>query len=100
MGLSLTIREDHDLCAISIGTLEIPGDYWPYNVRPGSGERLYIECGKTFNDNSREWPELTTIKKLRLLLPPGIQAPGGSGLFCGMFTLLIASRDVVNLGMG
>lgn len=130
MGLSLTIREDHEICAISIGALEIAGvrravwpfpllaflrwtshayphgrrvfrrDYWPYNVRLGSGERLYIERRKTFDDNSREWPELTTGKELRFLLPPGIQALGGSGLFCGVFTLFIAPRDVVNLGIG
>jgi hypothetical protein len=71
-------------------------DFWPYNVRLGSGERVCMKCGKPFDDGAREWPELRWAPKLRFFLPPGIQAVGGSLLFCAIFTLLIAPRDVVN----
>jgi hypothetical protein len=71
-------------------------DYWPHNVRLGSGERICSNCGKVFDDDAREWPELIWLKKLRYLLPPGIIATGVSFLLVGIGALVIAPRDVVN----
>jgi len=75
-------------------------DYWPQNVRLGSGERSCSGCSNAFDDGSREWPELSSSKKFRYFIPPGIQAVGGAGLFCVIFTLIIAPRDVVNFATG
>src|ERR671925_899512 len=72
-------------------------DYWPNNIRLGNGERICRKCGKMFDDESREWPELRWTKKLRFFLPPGVQAVTGGLLFCAIFTLLIAPRNVVNI---
>jgi hypothetical protein len=75
-------------------------NFWPYNVRLGSGERICRKCGKPFDDGSREWLELRFAQKLRFLLPPGILAMTGSLLFCAVFTLFIAPRNVVNWHIG
>jgi hypothetical protein len=71
-------------------------DYWPRNVRLGRGERICVGCGKAFDDGSREWPELGFAQKFRFYFPPGIQATTGGLLFCAIFTLIIAPRDVLN----
>jgi hypothetical protein len=71
-------------------------DYWPQNVRLGSGERTCKRCSKTFDEGAREWPELALNRKLRYFVPPGIQAVAGAGLFCAIFALVIAPRNVVN----
>jgi hypothetical protein len=75
-------------------------DYWPDNVRLGSGERTCNGCGKAFDDGAREWPELKWSRKLRYLLPPGIFAVGLSiFVFIGIAPLLLAPRDVVTLSI-
>ena len=71
-------------------------DFWPQNVRLGNGAATCKNCAKSFDDGSREWPQLTWGKKLRYFLPPGIQAVAGGGLFCVVFTFFIAPRDVVD----
>jgi hypothetical protein len=126
----LAIREDHDPFSVSAAGAHIPGvprtfwplsflafirwtsyscphcravfrrDYWPYNVRLGTGQRICTKCSQHFDDGSREWPELRMAKKIRFLIPPGIQALGGTGLFCAILTLFIAPRDVVNVEVG
>ena len=45
-------------------------DFWPNNVRLGSGERICRHCREPFDDGAREWPELTISKKLRFFFPP------------------------------
>jgi hypothetical protein len=75
-------------------------DFWPANVRLGAGKHVCKKCGKVFNDCSREWPALIWSKKLRYFLPPGVQAVIGGGLFCAIFTLFIAPKDVVNWATG
>jgi hypothetical protein len=72
-------------------------DYWPQNVRLGSGEQVCRKCGKAFDDGAREWPELRLNKKVRYFIPPGMQAVAGACLFCAIFTLIIAPRNVVNI---
>src|SRR6267378_1590259 len=114
MDLPPAIREDHNplafegpLAFLRWTTYSCPHcqgvfrrDFWPYNVRLGSGERMSKKCGKVFDDGSREWPDLAASRKLRYFLPPGIQALTGAGLFCVIFTLIIAPRDVVNFQTG
>ena len=75
-------------------------DYWPHNVRLGDGQRECKSCGRVFDDGAREWPELPRAKKLRFYFPPMVLAIAGSFLFCGIFTLFIAPRDVLNWLMG
>jgi len=75
-------------------------DYWPHNVRLGNGERMCRHCAKVFDDCSREWPELGRTGKLRFFLPPGIIAITGGFLLCGIVTLFIAPRNVVNWAIG
>jgi hypothetical protein len=127
--LQLAIREDHDPFALpGVSVPGVPGrfytplhllcflrwtsyacphchqsfhrDYWPANVRLGNGERTCDKCGKTFDDGSREWPELKLAQKIRFFLPPGIQAIGGALLFCAIFTLFIAPSNVVDFIAG
>jgi hypothetical protein len=121
MSLLQAIREDHDpfailglfggfgrflfffrwtsyACPHCLGVFR--RDFWPHNVRLGNPEHICKKCGIPFDDGSREWPELRLAQRLRFFLPPGIQAMGGSLLFCGIFTLFIAPRDVVNLSAG
>ena len=71
-------------------------DFWPENIRLGNSERICKECGKPFDDGAREWPELKLSRKLRFLFPPGVQVMTGGFLFCAIFTLVIAPKDVVN----
>jgi hypothetical protein len=75
-------------------------DYWPHSVRLGNGERICRECAKVFDDGSREWPELELTQRLRFLLPPSIIAITGGFLLCGIVTLFIAPRNVVNWVIG
>jgi hypothetical protein len=71
-------------------------DFWPQNVRLGNGAAICKKCGQSFDEGSREWPQLPWGKKLRYFLPPGIQAVAGGGLFCVVFTFFIAPRDVID----
>jgi hypothetical protein len=80
-------------------------DYWQHSVHLGSGERLCPNCGKVFDDGTREWPELTLGRKLRFLFPPlpvaifggfllaGIlsstMTPDGHGLFVVVFAMTV-----------
>ena len=121
MNLLPAIREDHDPFAVPA---LLPGpqrlliflrwtsyccphcktvfhkDFWPSNVRLGCGKRTCRKCGRVFKDGSREWPELGRAQKFRFYLPPGIQAITGGLLFCAIFTLVIAPRDVLNIPAG
>jgi hypothetical protein len=75
-------------------------DFWPDNVRLGSGERTCDKCGKVFDDGAREWPELKLGRKLRYFLPPGVIAIVVSCLLCGIGALLVAPADQVNWEIG
>jgi hypothetical protein len=54
-------------------------DFWQYNVGLGSGKRVCRQCGKFFDDGTREWPDLPSAKKLRFLFPPLLVAVCGLG---------------------
>ncbi len=69
--------------------------YFPAAVIIGGGRRICSECEMAFDDESREWPELRGVQKLRLLLPPGILGLSGGILLCGVIVLFFAPRDQV-----
>jgi len=71
-------------------------DFWPQNVRLGNGAATCKDCGRSFDDGSREWQQLAWDKRLRYFLPPGMQAVAGGGLFCAVFTFFIAPKDVID----
>src|SRR6266478_4752034 len=68
-------------------------DYWPRNVRLGSGERTCPQCARAFDDGSREWPELGLAKKLRFLFPPLLIGISGGFLVAAILSLFISPRD-------
>jgi hypothetical protein len=45
-------------------------DYWQYNVHLGSGKRSRLNCGKAFEDETREWPDLILDRKFRFFFSP------------------------------
>ena len=103
MKLPAAIRADHDPFPLRWTSYACPHcksvfrrDFWPENVRLGNPERICKGCGKPFDDGAREWPELKLSRKLRFLFPPGVQAMTGGFLFCAIFALVIAPKDVVN----
>ena len=75
-------------------------DFWPDNVRLGGGVTTCVNCGKVFDDGSREWPEMHFGRKLRYLLPPGIQIMTASFLIFGIGTLCVAPSDVLSWQIG
>jgi hypothetical protein len=74
-------------------------DYWSRNVKLGSGLRICDHCGTGFDDGSREWPQLTHIKKLRLFFPPLIIGIWGGFAVAGIASLFIGPRDEHSLGI-
>ncbi len=68
-------------------------DYWPRNVRLGSGERTCPQCARAFDDGSREWPELGLASKLRFLFPPLLSGISGGFLVAAILSLFITPRD-------
>jgi len=68
-------------------------DYWPRNVRLGSGERICPQCARVFDDGSREWPELGLASKLRFLFPPLLSGISGGFLVAAILSLFITPRD-------
>jgi hypothetical protein len=68
-------------------------DFWPSNVRLGRGERICRKCGRTFDDGSREWPELGLASKLRFLFPPLLCGISGGLLVAAILSLFIMPRD-------
>ncbi len=67
--------------------------YFPGPVFLGNGRRACSACGKPFDDESREWPELRSGQKLRFLLPPGVLGLSGGVLLSGAIALFFASGD-------
>jgi hypothetical protein len=88
------VRWTRDACPQSHSAFR--RDFWPQNVRLGCGGTVCRNCGQSFDDGSREWPQLTWSKKLRYFLPPGIQAVAGGGLFCIIFIFFIAPGDAID----
>ena len=59
----------------------------------GNRRRKCSECGRDFDDESREWPELRRGQKLRFLLPPGVLGLSGGILLSAAITFFFALRD-------
>jgi hypothetical protein len=68
-------------------------DFWQYNVWLGSGKRVCRQCGKFFDDGTREWPDLPLAKKLRFLFPPLLVAVCGGFVLAAILSLFVAPRD-------
>jgi hypothetical protein len=68
-------------------------DYWQYNVHLGSGGRLCLNCGKVFDDGTREWPDLTLGRKFRFLFPPLPRAIFGGFLLAGILSPFFTPWD-------
>jgi hypothetical protein len=68
-------------------------DYFPSNIHLGSGERLCLNCGRVFDDGTREWPDLTLGRKFRFLFSPLPAAIFGGFFFAGILSLFFTPRD-------
>jgi len=68
-------------------------EFWPNNVKLGSGQRLCKQCGTLFDDGSREWPELPLFRKLRLFFPPLAVGIWGGFVVAAIASLFIGPRD-------
>jgi hypothetical protein len=98
LGLLQFIRWTDYRCPHCMGVFR--RDFWPYNVRLGSGMRTCSKCGKAFDDGAREWSELKSSGRWRYFLPPGLLSMAGSCLFCGIGALVVAPSDQVNWLIG
>lgn len=67
--------------------------YFPASVFLGNGRRTCSACGKVFDDESREWPELPNGQKFRFLFPPGVLGLSGGVLLAAAIALVFASLD-------
>lgn len=67
--------------------------YFPGSVFLGNGRRSCYGCGKVFDDESKEWPDLRNGQKFRFLLPPGVLGISGGFLLAAAIALFFASRD-------
>jgi hypothetical protein len=68
-------------------------DFWPSNVRLGCGERLCRECGKVFDDGTREWPELGLGARLRFIFAPLLVGIWGGFTVAGVIVAFGPARD-------
>jgi len=68
-------------------------DFWPRNVRLGPGEHVCKNCGKVFDYDSREWPELHLLRKLRFFFPPLALGVRGGFVVAAIASLSIGLRD-------
>ena len=68
-------------------------DFWPSNVRRGSGARKCKECKIHFDDGSRAWPELTVLRRFRLFFPPLAFGIWGRFTVAAIASLFIGLRD-------
>ena len=66
----------------------------PVRVGPGLRVCASKNCGRTFQDGSKEWPQLTKTERVLFLLPPGAQILLGVGLLSIILPLWIWWPDV------
>jgi DNA-directed RNA polymerase subunit RPC12/RpoP len=68
-------------------------DFWPGNIRLGEGKRICSQCGTQFDDGSREWEQLLTVKKLRYFFPPLLIGISGGFLLASFVTIFLPDPD-------
>ena len=68
-------------------------DYWTHGVKLGNGQCTCRECGKFFNDGSREWPELRAAAKLRVFCPPLLVGIWTGFVLAGILSYFVLPRD-------
>ena len=74
-------------------------DFWPSEVRLGSGQRMCKQCQMLFDDGSREWPELPFGSKLKLFLPPLAIGIWGGFVVASVASLYIGPKDEHSWGV-
>jgi hypothetical protein len=75
-------------------------DFWPGNVRLGSGERTCAKCGNVFDDGSREWMDLGIRGKIRIFCPPLLCGIWGGFAVAGGVSYFAFPRDEHSLFVG
>ena len=68
-------------------------DFWPSNTKLGPAVRTCANCGVTFDDGSREWPELPFPRKVRILFPPLLQGICGGFVLAGILVSTFPDHD-------
>jgi len=68
-------------------------DFWPNNVKLGSGEHIWRKCGRVFDDGSHEWPVLSLAKRLRFLFPPLLIGISGGFVVAAILSVLSTPWD-------
>jgi hypothetical protein len=68
-------------------------DFWTGNVRLGPGIRRCAQCGQEYDDGSREWPQLSFGKKLRLCCPPILAGISGGMALAAVLVLFLPQPD-------
>ena len=85
MGHPLAIREGHSTSALA--------DFSPGNVTVGVGGRAGAQCGADFDDLSRAWERLGTLKKSRYFFAPLLLGIAGGFLLARVATLFLPNPD-------
>jgi hypothetical protein len=68
-------------------------DYFPGKITLGRGERTCPNCSRSFDDGSREWPELRFADKLGFLFPAPAKVAFGSVLLILIIAVCLGPRD-------
>jgi hypothetical protein len=68
-------------------------DFWSGNIRLGPGVQHCVQCGELYDDGTREWPQLTTGKKLRFCCPPILAGIAGGMALAAFAVLFLPQPD-------
>src|SRR5258708_18842210 len=68
-------------------------DFWSQNVRLGPGIRKCTQCGESYDDGSREWPQLPFNQKLRYCFPPVVIGICGGIVLAAIAVLFLPQPD-------
>ena len=78
----------------------LSGSFLEKPVVLGPGKRICRKCKREFNDNSREWPELTALEQVKFLIP---QYDRGwmffIGVILGVFAVIVSGLELKSWGL-
>ena len=86
-GLLVLLRSTTYRCPHCRGALR--RDFWPNDVKLGSGKHICRKCGTVFDDGSHEWPELSLAKRLRFLFATLLIGISGGFVVAAILSILI-----------